>query len=82
MKLIILAGNYEQYQSYVKEHELDENDTVYLSSEQQIFGLNAGLVVRVGTWWTNPLNFHPELSKFLDIGEYDNGPKRNESFGD
>lgn len=51
---IVIAGNYRQYQNYLRENNLTPQEAKYVSTPEQLHGLRDVEVVKVGEWWLNP----------------------------
>ena len=56
MKLV-LAGNHEQYKDFLQVNGFNlRNDYYkYISCVEDIMGYHGVKVIRVGTWWENPI---------------------------
>ena len=50
-KIIILAGNFEQFKNYVDSQDRNHQDFVYCSSIEAILGIDAEKIITVGTFW-------------------------------
>jgi hypothetical protein len=51
---IVIAGNYRQYQNYLRENNLTPQQARYVDTPEKLRGLRDVEVVRVGEWWLNP----------------------------
>jgi hypothetical protein len=65
---IVIAGNYKEYQRYLRVNNLNPNEARYVSLPEQLKGLR-GEVVYTGQYWNNPcygdyyLDYIREISK-------------------
>ena len=61
--ILVLAGNFQQYRNYVNKNNLSKCRVRYISQPYDIIGLRSERVrlVRVGTFWENPVCNSPEL---------------------
>jgi hypothetical protein len=50
-KLIILAGNHIEYLNWLKENDINPEETIYGSNEKTIKSVNASEVITVGSFW-------------------------------
>jgi hypothetical protein len=50
---IVIAGNYRQYQDYLRENKLSPREARYVSSPEHLRGLRGVEVVKYGEWWLN-----------------------------
>ena len=51
---IVLAGNYGQYLSYLRDTGETPRTAKYVNAPEHLIGLQDVEVVRHGTWWVNP----------------------------
>ena len=51
---IVLAGNYGQYLSYLRDTGETPRTAKYVNAPEHLIGLQDVEVVRYGTWWVNP----------------------------
>ena len=54
--ILVIAGNYREYQYFLNENKLSPKDAMYVSSKEQCFGKRGFTVVRYGNFWENPCN--------------------------
>lgn len=50
-KIIVLAGNREQFERYLSEQGLTDSEAVYGYEPHSILGIRANKVVEIGTFW-------------------------------
>ena len=63
-KIIILAGNREQFERYIENNNLNHNETVYADGQVKVRGIEASKVITVGTWYEKSNAFElEELAK-------------------
>ena len=55
IEAIVIAGNYGQYEDYIKKHQLDPRTHLYIGREEQLFGLHGVKVLKVGEYWKSPV---------------------------
>lgn len=50
-KIIVLAGNFEEFNHYLKENNLNSNEAIYGDHPTKIMGVRASKVVTTGTFY-------------------------------
>ena len=50
-KVLVLAGNYEQYRQWLRDNNHHSKVAVYGADAEQIFGIEVSKVVTTGTFW-------------------------------
>ena len=50
-KIIVLAGNREQFERYLDDNGLTDTEAVYGYARDVMLGIEASIVVKVGTWY-------------------------------
>jgi hypothetical protein len=50
-KIIVLAGNREQFESYLNENGLTDSDAIYGYDPIRLYGIRASKVEVIGTFW-------------------------------
>lgn len=55
---IVLAGNYDQYLTWLRENNVSHRDAIYADSEQRLRGLEFSErdIVRTGWYWKSPVS--------------------------
>lgn len=53
--IIVIAENYRQYTTWLRETRLDPGDARYVDRPEQLCGLRGVRVVRTGRWWKSPV---------------------------
>jgi len=53
--ILVIAGNYRQYRQYIEQGDRDPRDFRFLENENSVMGCTFDRVIRVGTWWENPI---------------------------
>lgn len=55
-KPIVLAGNTAEFTRWCVENRVQPQNAIYLHSSEQLLGRPYGsAIIRVGSWWTNPM---------------------------
>lgn len=49
--VIILAGNFKEFQNYIDSRNQDENRFIYASDQHSIAGLRADRIYIIGSFW-------------------------------
>lgn len=55
MDLIVIAGNRQQYEQFLSEHQFPPEEARYVYREEQLFGLHNVEIVKTGDWRENPV---------------------------
>ena len=63
---IVIAGNYEQYRCFLREHRLNPRLHIYVHDEEQILGMSDVNCYFVGTYENNPCYGSYRLRDMLD----------------
>jgi hypothetical protein len=50
-KSIYMAGNYQQFVHFCKEHGLTPNKEIYISGVESLWGLHDVILIKIGTWY-------------------------------
>lgn len=50
-KVYILAGHKNQFHGYVKRHNINPQEAVFVTRLEQLRGVPAQTLIRCGTWW-------------------------------
>ncbi len=53
-KIAVLAGNKEQFNQFLRENNLTEEECQYVRSEEDIMGRKFTNIIKYGTYWQNP----------------------------
>jgi hypothetical protein len=51
-RIYVLAGNYEEFRTYLQHNNLSPKDAVYIDSRLRLLGTENPKVFKVGTWYT------------------------------
>lgn len=71
-KIFVIAGNLHQYQNYLYKNKLNSNKYIYISTVEKIFGTANPKVIKVGTYWENPILDRVEKEVILRNGSFEN----------
>lgn len=63
--IYVLAGNYEQFKAHERELRSQYMNIHYLDSFEQTHGLLDFEIIRIGTWWENPISYEIERAELL-----------------
>ena len=55
---IVIAGNYHQFNNWLRENKLSPHEAIYADSEEKLLGMSftESDVVRVGEYWRSPVS--------------------------
>ena len=62
-KMLVLAGNYQQYRNWRREQQLPAPNLVaeYVNQPEQLRGYAKAKIIRTGEWWLNPAHNNPRV---------------------
>lgn len=55
--MLVIAGSYHEFDSYVRQHQ-GEAQYKWVSSLQDVCGFRYVQILKIGTWWRNPMSQH------------------------
>ena len=64
MKLV-LAGNKKQYDNWLRENHLNPAEYRFICKPEHIRGYNPIKIIKVGTYWENPLYKNEILKEWI-----------------
>lgn len=68
--VLVIAGNHQQYQAFLRQHKVSPLQFRYCSQPEHIMGMRDATYVKTGEWWLNPiLDKRPELLKVFNMKE-------------
>lgn len=71
-KIFVIAGNPHQYKNYLFKNKLNPNKYIYISTVEKMFGTANPKVIKVGTYWENPILDRVEKEVLLRNGSFEN----------
>lgn len=67
MNQLVLAGNYQEFENYLRESKRSLSNTRYVFSKVGIYGLRNVEIKKVGTWYDNPAYQEESFKKFMEF---------------
>jgi len=68
-RVLVLAGNYQQFRHWQHEDPEARHDARYISSENQLRGITGAHVVKTGTWWETDQRLQDLINYLVTRGD-------------